>query len=160
MIDGKGTLALLLNDTIMSKQLRLTVSNLQMASRDASKSIKELNELVSSLRTNNESVLGVLLNDSTSGNKLRTIVSNLESSSIEIDKVTKNINETVNKINSSEGAFNYIVKDTSLVNSLKSTLENINEGTYKFNQNMEALKHNFLTRGYFRKLERQEKKNN
>lgn len=160
MIDGKGTLALLLNDTIMSKQLRLTVSNLQMASRDASKSIKELNELVSSLRTNNESVLGVLLNDSTSGNKLRTIVSNLESSSIEIDKVTKNINETVNKINSSEGAFNYIVKDTSLVNSLKSTLENINEGTHKFNQNMEALKHNFLTRGYFRKLERQEKKNN
>ena len=32
------------------------------------------------------------------------------------------------------------------------------EGTQKFNENMEALKHNFLTRGYFRKLEREEKK--
>ena len=44
------------------------------------------------------------------------------------------------------------------MNSLKSTLKNINEGTDKFNQNMEALKHNFLTRGYFKKLEREEKK--
>ena len=34
---------------------------------------------------------------------------------------------------------------------------NINQGTEKFNQNMEALKHNFLTRGYFRKLERKKK---
>ena len=37
-------------------------------------------------------------------------------------------------------------------------MENINEGTNKFNQNMEALKHNFLTKSYFKKLERQEKK--
>jgi len=50
------------------------------------------------------------------------------------------------------------LKKSSLVNSLKSTLKNINEGTDKFNQNMEALKHNFLTRGYFKKLEREEKK--
>jgi phospholipid/cholesterol/gamma-HCH transport system substrate-binding protein len=35
----------------------------------------------------------------------------------------------------------------------------VNEGTDKFNQNMEALKHNFLTRGYFRKLEKQQLKN-
>jgi len=37
-------------------------------------------------------------------------------------------------------------------------MKNINEGTDKFNDNMEALKHNFLFRGYFKKLERQEKK--
>ena len=40
----------------------------------------------------------------------------------------------------------------------KETIKNINEGTDKFNQNMEALKHNFLTRSYFRKLEREQKK--
>ncbi len=51
-----------------------------------------------------------------------------------------------------------MLKDTAMVNSLKSTLKNINEGTVKFNQNMEALKHNFLTRGYFKKLERQKEK--
>lgn len=38
------------------------------------------------------------------------------------------------------------------------TMHNIEEGTDKFNENMEALKHNFLTRGYFRKLEKEKAK--
>jgi len=75
-----------------------------------------------------------------------------------VDSVLENINATVIAINSSEGAFNYILNDTTLVNDIKSTINNINEGTEKFDQNMEALKHNFLTRGYFRKLERQDKR--
>lgn len=158
MIEGKGTLGILLNDTIMAKELQQSITNLKIASGGASRSITELNHIITSLKTNDDSVLGMLMNDTISGNKLKNIVSNLETSSIEIENVLSNIHSVVNEFNSSEGAFNYIVQDTSLVNSLQSTLKNINEGTDKFNQNMEALKHNFLTRGYFRKLERQEKR--
>lgn len=158
MLEGEGTVGLLLNDTIMAQDLKQSVNNLKMASRGATNTINELNEVISSLKTNDNTVLGMLINDSISGEKLKTIVNNLEGSSTEIENVLSNINTVVTDFNSSEGAFNYIVKDTSLVNSLKSTLENINEGTDKFNQNMEALKHNFLTRSYFRKLERQEKR--
>jgi len=158
MIEGKGTLALLLNDTIMAKDLRHSVTNLKTASRDASNTIGEINQMVTSLKTNDDTVLGMLLNDSISGRKLKSIVSNFETSSIEIDSLVSNINTVVNSINNSQGALNYIVKDTTLANDLKSTLKNINEGTDKFNQNMEALKYNFLTRGYFKKVERQKKK--
>jgi phospholipid/cholesterol/gamma-HCH transport system substrate-binding protein len=160
MIEGKGTLSALLNDTIMAKDLKKTIVNLKIASRGAVKSINELNGFVTTLKTNNETTLGVLLNDSISGQKLKTIVANIEESSIEIKKVVNNMNTVVNDINSSNGALNYIIKDTTMVNSLKSTLDNINQGTNKFDQNMEALKHNFFFRAYFRKLERQEKKLN
>jgi phospholipid/cholesterol/gamma-HCH transport system substrate-binding protein len=155
---GKGTIGVLLNDTIMANNLKLSIINLKNASYGASRTIGELNDIVSSVKTNDDTVLGMLLNDSISGNKLKHIVTNLEASSIEIESVLNNINSVVDDFNSSEGTYNYVVKDTTLVNSLKSTLKNINEGTDKFNQNMEALKHNFLTRGYFRKLERQQKK--
>lgn len=155
---GKGTIGVLLNDTIMAQDLKQSIANLKMASRGASNTISELNSIVSSIKTDENTVLGMLLNDSISGKKLKHIVTNLETSSIEIETLLNNVNTIVEDFNSSEGTYNYIVKDTSLVNSLKSTLENINEGTDKFNQNMEALKHNWLTRGYFRKLERQEKK--
>ncbi len=57
-----------------------------------------------------------------------------------------------------EGAINYLSNDKEFVKELEETVKNINEGTDKFNQNMEALKHNFLTRGYFRKLEKQKEK--
>ena len=159
MIKGKGTVGLLLNDTIMAQDLKQSVTNLKTASRSATNTINELNTIIKSLKTNDETVLGMLMNDTISGEKLKHMVSHLETSSLEIENVLSSINTTVEDFNSSDdGAYNYILKDTSLVNSLKSTLKNINEGTDKFNQNMEALKHNFLTRGYFKKLERQEKR--
>ncbi|MBT8311027.1 MAG: MCE family protein, partial [Flavobacteriaceae bacterium] len=72
--------------------------------------------------------------------------------------VINNLNETLTNIKDGEGALNYLSNDEDLVRSIEQTMKNINEGTDKFNQNMEALKHNFLTRGYFKKLERQERK--
>jgi phospholipid/cholesterol/gamma-HCH transport system substrate-binding protein len=158
MLEGKGTIGLLLNDTIMAQDLKQSVNNLKMASRGATRTIYELNSIISSIKSDDDTVLGMILNDSISGKKLKDVVSNLETSSKEMEDVISNIHTVVEDFRSSEGTYNYIVNDTTLVNSLKSTLKNINEGTDKFNQNMEALKHNWLTRGYFRKLERQEQK--
>ncbi|PQV51239.1 phospholipid/cholesterol/gamma-HCH transport system substrate-binding protein [Jejuia pallidilutea] len=156
--EGKGTLGVLLNDTVMAKDLKHSVINLKTASKGASKSIEALNNMITHLKTNDNTVLGMLIHDTISGNKVKSIIQNLELSSEEITYALANINTVVEGFNTSEGAYNYIVNDTSLVNNLKSTLKHINEGTEKFNENMEALKHNFLTRGYFKKLERQEQK--
>jgi phospholipid/cholesterol/gamma-HCH transport system substrate-binding protein len=158
MLEGKGTVGLLLNDTVMAQDLKKSVNNLKQASRGATLTIKELNEIISSIKTNDNTVLGMMLNDSISGSKLKAVVSNLYESSNEMNNILTNINDVVNKINTSDGAYNYILNDTTLVNNLKKTIKNINEGTDKFNQNMEALKHNFLTRSYFKKLERQAQK--
>jgi phospholipid/cholesterol/gamma-HCH transport system substrate-binding protein len=155
---GKGTFGVLLNDTIMAKDLQTSVSNLKKVSKGASTSIQEINGLIASLKTTKEGIFGTLVNDTISGKKLKDIINNLEESRVEIDNVLSNINTVVDDVNSSKGAFNYLVKDSTLVQELKSTMKNINEGTDKFNDNMEALKHNFLFRGYFKKLERQEKK--
>ena len=158
MIDGKGTLGILLNDTLMAKDLQQSIANLKVASYKASKSINELSDFMASLRTNDATLLGTMINDSISGRKLKTVISNLELNSSEIEYLVRDINMFVDDLNSGEGVLNYMVKDTSLVKSLKSTMKNINEGTDRFNQNMEALKHNFLTRRYFRKQERKAKK--
>ena len=155
---GQGTLATVLNDTVMAHDLKQAVKNIKVMSQGASNTLHELNHLVKSIKTDDTSVLGLLLNDTISGNRLKMTLSNLETSSVKMEHAMEKVNTIIESIDTSDGAFNYIIKDTSLVNSLKSTLKNINEGTDKFNQNMEALKHNFLTRGYFRKLERQERK--
>lgn len=157
---GKGTLGMLLNDTIMANDLKQSIKNLKHASYTATATINDLNNVIKPILTNNETLLGIFLNDTVTGEKLKSIVNNLETTSTEIDTVIGNINGIVNSLNSNKGALNYIANDTLLVDDLKSTIKNINEGTDKFNQNMEALKHNFLTRGYFKKLERKERKLN
>lgn len=155
---GQGTLAAVLNDTMMSSDLKQTFRTIKEMSQDASYTLMELNHLVKSIKTNDESVLGILLNDTISGNKLETTLSNLAASSITMENTVEKVNSIITNMETSKGTFNYIINDTALVNSIKATLKNVNEGSEKFNQNMEALKHNFLTRSYFRKLEREERK--
>ena len=157
MADSKGTFGMLINDTIVSTNLKQTVKQLRIMSIEASRSMKELNSIISSINFN-ESIAGTLLNDSLQSVKMKNIITNLEDSSTEIKDVITNMDETITNVKEGEGALNYLSNDAEFVKSLKETIKNINEGTDKFNQNMEALKHNFLTRSYFRKLERERKK--
>ena len=60
-------------------------------------------------------------------------------------------------MNNGKGTVHSLLKDSILVQKLNNSLQNIEKGTDGFNQNMEALKSNFLFRGYFRKLEKQKK---
>ncbi|MDX1278496.1 MlaD family protein [Oceanihabitans sediminis] len=154
---GKGTLGMLINDTIASNDLKQTINYLKLASLEANKTIVEINALVANVDMEN-SVAGVMLNNEAEAQKVKDMITNLNQSSQDIKLVIDNLNETITKFKEGDGALNYITTDKELVESLKASMENINEGTDKFNQNMEALKHNFLTRGYFRKLERQEKR--
>ena len=91
-------------------------------------------------------------------NQIKRVFANLEKSSDDINEITKNLDEYITEIKSGNGTLNYITQDEVLVKNIDSTMVNIKEATEKLNENMEALKHNFLFRGYFRKLERQEKR--
>ncbi|MGB5499378.1 MAG: MlaD family protein [Maribacter sp.] len=155
MTRGKGIMGRLLNDTLMAADLKNTITNLKNASHDANYTIQKLNSIVNQINFEN-SAAGVLLNDSLNGVKMQNMLSNLEQSSFEIGEITKNLNNVIGEIKDGKGAINYLANDTLLVNSLDNTIKNIEESSIRFNENMEALKHNFLTRGYFRKLEKKQ----
>lgn len=74
----------------------------------------------------------------------------------QINKITVDIGEIVRKMNSSESIVGTLLTDTAFANNLKSlmknanlTTQNLETGSFSFAQNMEALKHNFLFKGYF-----------
>lgn len=74
----------------------------------------------------------------------------------QINKITADVSEIVRKMNSSESIVGTLLTDTVFANNLKSLIENANSttanlenGSFSFAQNMEALKHNFLFKGYF-----------
>jgi phospholipid/cholesterol/gamma-HCH transport system substrate-binding protein len=106
---------------------------------------------------NKDNVIGVL-KDTVVGNKIRKVVTNLDASSQEINKVVNNLNATILNIKEGKGAINYLSNDPKLVKKIDSTMTNINEASKKLNENLEALKSNFLFRGYFKKQEKAKKK--
>ncbi|PKV48349.1 phospholipid/cholesterol/gamma-HCH transport system substrate-binding protein [Aquimarina sp. MAR_2010_214] len=157
IIEGNGTIGLLINDSVMAKDLKHTIFQLKNASTGASQAITELKDIISSMKQG-QSVASVLLQDSLSGQKMKTIVNNLEQSSVDISQITKNLNLVLKDMKEGKGALHYLTANPNLVKDIDSTMSNIKEGTYRFNENMEALKHNFLFRGYFKKQEKEKKK--
>ena len=89
---------------------------------------------------------------------MKIIITNLENSSTEIDKVVNNLNATIVNIKDGKGALNYLSNDAKLVQTIDSTMNNINKASIKLNENLEALKHNFFFRGYFKRLDKQKAK--
>ncbi|MEP7277382.1 MAG: MlaD family protein [Bacteroidota bacterium] len=89
------------------------------------------------------------------------IVNNLSKISDNAEVLTGNLADIVAKINRGEGSFGKLVNDDQLVKNLEGTLSSAQEtvGTVKkaarnANDNMEAAKHSFLLRGFFRRKEK------
>jgi phospholipid/cholesterol/gamma-HCH transport system substrate-binding protein len=157
ILEGQGTLGMLINDSILAQDLRKSIYQLRVTSTGASKAMNELNSIISEFNFE-ESVAGVLLSDSVSGVKMRNIVDNLEKSTIHIGAMTDNLDGYIKEIKEGKGALNFVIKDQEFVEEMDSTMNYIKEASFRLNENMEAMKHNFLFRGYFRKLEKEKKK--
>jgi len=153
---GKGTVGMLIQDTTMSKNLQETMKYLHLTTKGTSESVANLNKLITELNRK-DNVIGTL-NDTVVANRMKKIVINLEKSSNEIDKVVTNINATITNVKDGKGALNYLSNDPKLVQQIDSTMTNLNKASIKLNEDLEALKHNFLFRGYFKKLEKEKAK--
>ncbi len=89
-------------------------------------------------------------------NTVDNVSGDLDKLTDEINKITKDVSEIVRKMNSNESIVGTLLTDTAFANNLKElmlnanmTTQNLENGTFSFAQNMEALKHNFLFKGYF-----------
>jgi phospholipid/cholesterol/gamma-HCH transport system substrate-binding protein len=76
--------------------------------------------------------------------------------------VTEGLAKIVDKVNNGHGSIAMLLKNDTLARKLESTVASAREtvGTIKtsakkFNDNMDAAKHNFLLRGFFKKKEKQ-----
>jgi|25_taG_2_1085351.scaffolds.fasta_scaffold03062_6 phospholipid/cholesterol/gamma-HCH transport system substrate-binding protein len=151
---GEGVLGDLLKNETLAQNIQESAANLNETTNSAREGLNKINRILNAVDYEN-SVAGLLLSDSTAQKSFSSIIEDLKTTSSQIKEISADLGEFSNSLNSEKGALNYVVKDTSFVNHLDESMQNIEEATFRFNQNMEALKHNILFRGYFRKLERQ-----
>jgi phospholipid/cholesterol/gamma-HCH transport system substrate-binding protein len=152
-VDTSALINLLGNRKVADDVLS-SLDNLNAASIRARELTVSLNALVNDAR-HGGGPLGVLLTDTAMAGELKTAVSALKATAVGSSNATSQLNEMLvslrHDMEDGKGTVHVLLKDTTLANDLRKTMANVKNGTYSFSQDMEALKHNFFLRGYFRR---------
>lgn len=83
------------------------------------------------------------------------IMKNLEQTSLNASRITDDISILTYSARSGKGAIGKIFMDSAFANTLDQTVINAKKAAGGLNDNMEAAKHNFLLKGYFKKKEKE-----
>jgi phospholipid/cholesterol/gamma-HCH transport system substrate-binding protein len=68
---------------------------------------------------------------------------------------TDGISQIVYRINHGNGALSKLIGDSIFASNISNTMSNLRNSSRGLNENMEAVKHNFLLRGYFKKKKKE-----
>lgn len=151
----------ILEDESLPASIRQSLYRVKTASASMATMMIHLNSIVDDVR-NGKGSIGELLKDTVMADDVREAIQKIRGIGSSADTLTARISMLIesvnNEINNGDGTVNALLKDKQLTQRLNNSLQNIEQGTQAFNENMEALKHNFLFRGYFKKLENQRKK--
>jgi phospholipid/cholesterol/gamma-HCH transport system substrate-binding protein len=86
------------------------------------------------------------------------IMEGLKTSADNAAIITQQLAEVAYKVNHGRGIISRLLGDSSMGNNLNATMVNLKKGSAGLNENMEAAKHNFLLKGYFKKKKKEEDK--
>jgi phospholipid/cholesterol/gamma-HCH transport system substrate-binding protein len=156
---GQGIVGELLHEGALSTDLRQTISSLKVASQNTSQATVDLKKLVSEINNGN-GLVTQLIKDSAYASTFSAALNNIAETGENAKVMSQDLKEVVGKFNDKNNAIGVLLADSTFANKLRVTLSNAQSASVKLNQNMEALKHNFLFRGYFRKQKKAEEKRN
>ena len=131
---GKGTLGRLIQDSTIAENINQTIGNFK-------KSSAGLDETIDLTKEN-----------------VFAFMESLQKTASKTEVASHQLGEIMMKINSGEGAIGMLIQDTTIVKNIDETIINLKESSKGLNENMEALKHNFLFRGYFKRKSKEEEK--
>ena len=153
--DGQGTMGKLLKDETLVNSLESTASTLNQASASARRLTTSLSDYASRLQAKG-SLSNDLITDTIIFNRLRATALQLDEVSKTATDITNNLKMASENFTNTKTPIGTLINDQEAAINLKNTLKNLQSGTEKLDENMEALQHNFLLRGFFRKKAKRE----
>jgi phospholipid/cholesterol/gamma-HCH transport system substrate-binding protein len=164
---GRGVLGALIQDSVITHDVKDIIANLKETTSQTSATIQKLDRMLVSL-DRNDNLVGTL-RDTTLSPMIKNMVSNLEQSSADIRTLITSLNETVKHTQETvlnakdgKGAINYLSNDEGFVQKMDTTMVHLDSAIYQINkagiqlnENLEALKHTWLLRRYFKNREKE-----
>lgn len=150
---GQGSVGKLLQDETLANTLQRSMNAFNQAADNAVRLTNNISAFTARLQSK-----GTLANDLVSDTiifqRLRNSVSQLQQIMQTGQTAVNNLKEASSGLNSSGSPVGVLLNDPKAAADLQATLNHLNGGSQKLEEDLEALQHNFLLRGFFRKKEK------
>lgn len=147
---GRGALGVMLKDDYLANDLQQTLANLSQASARTTATVTKLESIAGRI-DHGPGIINFLAEDTTTVWQFKQTMNNLQSASTVVTEVTADLQRLTEQVESGQGTAGLLVSDTAFAEDIQQSVDEIQTGISLFNQNMEALRHNFLLRRYFKK---------
>lgn len=148
--NGEGTIGGLVNDNTIINDLRHSIRNLKTVSEKSEKAIKDIQRFTIQLN-NKDGLISDLINDTTVFRKIMKTVTQIEETATAASSLADNLKTASNKLNDPDKPAGMLLQNEETANDLKEIIKNLKTSSKKLDEDLEAIQHNFLFRGYFRK---------
>ena len=150
---SRGTLYTVLMDTTLSGHFRNALENIESASQYLSNLARDISTVGTDLKKGN-GLLGTLLKDTLLTADFKTTMAQIKTSGEQINAATKNMQEVFENANHGNGSVSALINDSVTADHLRMAIQYIDSSAFRLNEDLEALKHSWLLRGYFRKQQK------
>lgn len=162
---GEGSIGKLLTKDDLYRKVNSTLTGLEAATVNAKATTVALAQFSKNLNTQGNFVNDLMTDKQMytdlkqTVNTLKETSGNLNQTSTSAKALVSNLQQTTNQIaNDRTGTVGVLLHDEKTAENVKSLLQNLESGSAKLDENMEALQHNILFRRYFRKKKQNEEK--
>ena len=155
--EGEGTLGALLNDPSIANKLdasasdlQLTLANLKVVSENSKHIVANFQQFSHELNQSGNSIHD-FVNDTVMYKSITSALDEVQKATNSLHQFTVSLNQVGSKLNQDNNALGLLLNDPATAATIKETMVNLETSSKKLDENMEALRHNFLFRRYFRK---------
>jgi phospholipid/cholesterol/gamma-HCH transport system substrate-binding protein len=157
LVNGEGTAGALLNDATLYKSLASTANNLQQAAHNSEMLSSRIAAYTAQLNKPGSLANG-LVHDTMIMSNLQAAVQQINNAANAAHSFTANLKTVSDQLQTNDNTLGMLLNDQQTAQQMKTIIENLSTGTEKLDDDLEAIQHNFLFRGYFRKKAKQEEK--
>jgi phospholipid/cholesterol/gamma-HCH transport system substrate-binding protein len=150
ILEGKGTVGALMADSTMAIQLKGAMRNLQAATQSAARMAIQLDNFSNKMNTKG-GFADKLLTDTATFNRISQAVTQLQKTASNASTLTENLTKASNKLNTTDNAIGVLLNDPKGATQVQTTLNYLQQSSIKLNDDLEAVQHNFLLKGFFKK---------
>ncbi len=171
---GRGTIGMLLRDTLMAQSLQHTIYQLNRTASYLQSTSKNLDQIVQDASSGG-GLVGLLTQDTLIPHRIHSVAARLDTGVMdqvtgildELEKSGQNIESFSNELDqfsqelrNQRGVVGTMLYDTASARDIRHIIDQVDTSTLLLNENLKAMREHFLFRRYFRKKEKEERKKN